>query len=207
MMQGVRFFLSLLLALGMPAAVLASHFIPMERAFLQIPDSSSKVVQKDFSEGKRKMHFLGGRTRIGSPALVAVRKGHFLEQDSALWQDIRPNDANRHITYSIEQLKDTDTGRFFYSVTPGLSHSDCLFETMLIGYDKEGKKVQEFINSKNFYAPHGVDIDSIMTHRGNLYLAKYDFGGFQDGTVYRLLWNPEKDWFGFEQVSPGEARS
>ena len=112
MMRGVRFCLSLLLALGMPAAALASHFIPMERAFLKIPDSSSKVVQKDFSEGKRKMHFLGGRTRMGSPALVAVRKGHFLELDSALWQDIRPNDASRHITYIIEQLKDTDTGRF-----------------------------------------------------------------------------------------------
>lgn len=140
MMRGVRFCLSLLLALGMPAAALASHFIPMERAFLKIPDSSSKVVQKDFSEGKRKMHFLGGRTRMGSPALVAVRKGHFLELDSALWQDIRPNDASRHITYIIEQLKDIDTGRFFYSVTPGLTHSDWLFETMLIGYDKEGEK-------------------------------------------------------------------
>ena len=55
--------------------------------------------------------------------------------------------------------------------------------------------------------PITVDIDSIMTHRGNLYLAKYDFGGFQDGTVYRLIWNPEKDWFGFEQVDPSEARS
>ena len=77
--------------------------------------------------------------------------------------------------------------------------------SLLIGYDKEGKKVQEFINSKNFYTPHGVDIDSIMTHRGNLYLAEYDFGGFQDGTVYRLIWNPEKDWFRFAHLDPSRA--
>ncbi len=72
MMRGIRFLLSLLLVLGMPAAALASHFIPMECVFVKIPDTSSKVVQKDFSEGERKMHFLGGRSSNGSPVLLTV---------------------------------------------------------------------------------------------------------------------------------------
>lgn len=208
MMRGIRFLLSLLLVLGMPAAALASHFIPMECVFVKIPDTSSKVVQKDFSEGERKMHFLGGRSSNGSPVLLTVRKGHFLEPDSSLWHNVL-NDSvsrSRRITYSITQFKDTDTGRFFYGITPGVSGTNWLFNTMLIGYDREGKKVHEFINSRNFYAPRGVDLDAFKTHRGNLYLAKYEFGRFQDGTVYRLIWNPEKDWFGYEEVSPGEVK-
>ena len=62
---------------------------------------------------------------------------------------------SRRITYSITQFKDTDTGRFFYGITPEVSGTDWLFNTMLIGYDREGKKVHEFINSRNFYAPRG----------------------------------------------------
>lgn len=190
-----------------PSLALASRIIPMERTVLEIPNSTGKVVQKDFSEGNRKMHFVGGRSNRGLPGIVVVRKGHFLEADSALWANFRTKEANRRIAYLITQFKDTDTGRYFYGVEPGLAHSDIFFDCFLIGYDRTGKKVKEFVDSKNYYAPHGYDLEEFITHRGDFYLAKLDFGRFQEGTVYKLIWNQEKDQFGYKQVDPSEAHA
>ena len=190
-----------------PSLALASQIIPLEKAVVEIPNSTGKVVQKDFSEGGRKMHFVGGRSNRGLPGLVVVRKGHFLEADTALWSNFRTKEANRRIAYLITQFKDTDTGRYFYGVEPGLAHSDIFLDCFLMGCVQSGKKVKEFVDSKNYYAPQGYDIEEFVTHRGNFFLAKFDFGRFQEGTVYKLIWDQDKDGFGYEQVEPSEANA
>lgn len=104
--------------------------------------------------------------------------------------------------FSIFQYEDLDSERYFYGVACWDS-MDTVYRNYLLGLDKDGKKMNEYINSDHFKEHTERHLESgIFDRNGNLYLTFHDWPGLQpDAPVYyQLTWSEDNQWFGYEYL-------
>lgn len=104
-------------------------------------------------------------------------------------------------TYNIIQWQDTDTNRFFYTVTSFWT-MDSTENVYLVGYNKDNSKVNEYINGNKVSSLPGNG-PVILKRNDLLYLMKRGRHWGDDGEVYQLQWSEDKQWFGYEYLPNG----
>lgn len=107
-------------------------------------------------------------------------------------------------TYNIIQWQDTDTNRFFYTITSFWT-MDSTENAYLIGYDKDHSQVNEFINGNKVSSNAGYG--PVFTKKdGQLYFLKRGQHWGDDGEIYKLQWSEKDQWFGYEYLPEGLPR-
>jgi len=163
---------------------------------------STAVNSAFFSEGKRKVWFGVGR-QDGFDYLRCVKPGRgFFDKDKTIWlskEQVLRNSVYQYNAYTVQQLKDTTTGRYYYAIECWFA-MDATYRAYLIGYDPEGKKMVEYINSRTMVPKDHRDMD-LMVIRNKLYL-HFQTLGLPPGDYYQIDWNPSANWFGYALVAP-----
>lgn len=177
----------------------ASDFVPMGKQIVM--ESVKQNVENnptvlDFTEGKRKVRFEVGRSN-GYDYMMCVQPGRGLfGKDTVVWYS--KDKVYQYNAYTVQQFKDTMTDRYYYGIVCWFA-MDATYKAYLIGYDPEGKKMVQYINSVTMVPGdnRNVFFDVI---RNKLYLRYHQFRFQPD--YYQLDWNPSANWFGYAQVDP-----
>lgn len=182
----------------------AMHIIMTDHALLTVPKSADLSAHVDFHEGKRLVRFAGGKMYGGDAVrFMCIKKSNTWKPDKVWWSmDDKLGSPYSYRAFSIFQYEDLDSERYFYGVACWDS-MDTVYRNYLLGLDKDGKKMNEYINSDHFKEHTERHLESgIFDRNGNLYLTFHDWPGLQpDAPVYyQLTWSEDNQWFGYEYL-------
>lgn len=173
-----------------------ADFIQVDDTVLTVPKNTSQSIHADFKEGNKVVRFAAGRTPDGAQSILAmVSRKHV---DWKITDDLpRPSSYQ---AYMVKQFKDTDTNRYYYGITCFFT-MDATYHAYLVGYDKNGTKAEQYIDSDDF--PNGKrDNVNISVSGRNLVL--YTKKDRESSTqIYQLNWSEENQWFGYEYMPGG----
>ena len=177
MIRKIVFSLICLLFSGM--SVFATHIIMTDHALLTVPKSADLSAHVDFHEGKRLVRFAGGKMYGGDAVrFMCIKKGNTWKPDKVWWSmDDKLGSPYSYRAFSISQYEDLDSERYFYGVACWDS-MDTVYRNYLLGLDKDGKKMNEYINSDHFKEHTERHLESgIFDRNGQLYLTFHDWPG------------------------------
>ena len=98
--------------------------------------------------------------------------------------------------YAFKVFLDNNTGRVFFAM-------DAHGRLVLYGYDTFAQKLEMYVDSINYYSPLPLP-EMFVREDGDLELSFDTVERTDNPTRYRLFWDLERNWFGYEDLnSPG----
>ena len=95
--------------------------------------------------------------------------------------------------YAFKVFRDNKTGRVFFNM-------DAHGRLVLYGYDTFAKKLEMYVDSINYYSP--LPLPSMLVRQdGDLELRFDSLNRKADPTRYRLFWDLNRNWFGYQDLN------
>ena len=117
------------------------------------------------------------------------------------WNDKRIADGycpSSYHGYGFKIFQDQNTSRIFVAL-------ETRPRVVLMGYDPVAKRLEKYVDSKEYYSPRpnpqmeiDKDRDLLLSFIGN---------GYGIRTQYKLFWDDKKNWFGYKDVTVHPVQS
>ena len=95
--------------------------------------------------------------------------------------------------YAFKVCRDKNTGRVYFAM-------DAHGRVVLYGYDTFAKKLEMYIDSINFYSQLPLP-RMLVRSDGDLELRFDNVNRTADPTRYRLFWDLDRNWFGYQDLN------
>jgi hypothetical protein len=95
--------------------------------------------------------------------------------------------------YAFKVFRDKNTGRVYFAM-------DAHGRVVLYGYDTFAKKLEMYIDSINFYSQLPLP-RMLVRSDGDLELRFDNVNRTADPTRYRLFWDLDRNWFGYQDLN------
>jgi len=196
-----KYLLGLVLTFLVVSGVLLGGTTPVEAGnFVQVADTGVlelKSNQKWEKEYRTKM----GDVKIRFRNLANSKENkryHLL----IWWRDPGGKDYSRvadgyvpknTFGYAFKVFRDNKTGRVFFDM-------DAHGRLVLYGYDTFAKKLELYVDSVNYWSP--LPLPSMLVRQdGDLELRFDSLNRKADPTRYRLFWDLQRNWFGYQDLN------
>lgn len=198
-MYGKKILLGLVIALGLAYGVpeVSAEFEATEVVHFG-PNEFGGNYDDDFKEGKKKINI--SYTVTGNKAQMVVKDKSKKKQQQKVFTFSVPGQAYEGKRTDIVQIKDKESGRYFYAINTPSSRGGIgkLYESndgaWLIGESKQNGQWKIYIDSKNYYSSLQDKMKLLTLRYGKVTLS------FREGKPihsYTLLWNEDKDAFSY----------
>lgn len=95
--------------------------------------------------------------------------------------------------YAFKVFRDNKTGRVYFAM-------DAHGRVVLYGYDTFARKLEMYVDSINYYSP--LPLPSMLVRQDGDLELRFDSVNRSGGaTRYRLFWDLERNWFGYQDLN------
>ncbi|MDD3114220.1 MAG: hypothetical protein PHQ44_00610 [Anaerovibrio sp.] len=95
--------------------------------------------------------------------------------------------------YAFRVFHDKSTDRIFVSI-------DSIQRIVLFGYDPKNKKMEKFMDSRNYYTSGKYPFISL--DEDNDLMLTFKASDWKISNKYKLFWDESANWFGYKDVTP-----
>lgn len=189
----LTFLVAISVLLGGATAAEAGHFV-------QVADTGVLALKAN-EKWEREYHTRMGDVKIRFRNLADSRESkryHLI----IWWRDPGSNKyirvANGYspkntFGYAFKVFRDNSTGRVYFAM-------DAHGRVVLYGYDTFARKLEMYLDSINYYSP--LPLPSMLVRPDGDLELRFDSVNRKGGsTRYRLFWDVNRNWFGYEDLN------